>query len=403
LSKIGKYYLYILLLASPFLAYLIDVRLSLIPYFLIGTITSFFAIFFLFKRKLFLNKLIALFLLLFIYYFTWDFLNGRYEKFGLVKILFKSLTLHTVGFLIINENLNINKKTIAFFVKGIKLLIILSAVLSFIQLFYNPEFFNPFLKSINPGIKAYEIRNWSIWGFLDPNDVGISFLAYLAIVISYDLLNKNKYYYIWLLLGIFVSFATNGRYIMINMTLLIIFTYSQGYYKFKLIRLAIFTLIASSLLLYVFSKLTYTPVEYYEERILSTSAESRVFAVEVFTKNFLKSPWFGSGLRVTKDLQHDITGISSQIHIGYLSHLFEYGIVGSSLIFLIWILILKRFYLNARKSNFYGSLMAFTFFLIANITLVEYSLFHVGLLFAFVFDKYYRNNLNEDSSLFKTK
>jgi hypothetical protein len=403
LKRVGELYLYVLLLFSPFVAYLIDVRLNLIPYYLIGTITSIFAVLMLFRSRVIFNKIILLYTLLFTYYFLWSFYNGRFEEFGLIKILFKSLTLHTIGFLIICENVRLNKKTITYFVKGIKFLIILSTVFSFVQLFFNPKFFSPYLTSINPGIKPYEIRNWSIWGFLDPNDVGLSFLAIVVIAVSYDLLNKKQSYYIWLLLGFFVSFATNARYVMINMTLIIIYAYFQGTYKFKVVRFTIFSMIAIFLLFYIFSKLSYTPQEYYEERILSTSAESRIYAIDLFEKYFIKSPWFGSGLRVTEDLQRDIAGISSQIHVGFLSHLYEFGIVGSILLFSTWGLILKRFYTTARRTKFYGSFIAFICFLVANIALVEYSIFHVGLLFAFVFDKYYRNYSNENNSFLKTR
>lgn len=401
MKRIGKLYLYSLLLLSPFLAYLIDVRLILIPYYLIGSITSILALLFLFQKKVIITKIIILYFLLFFYYFVWDFYNGRFESFGLVKILFKSLTLHTVGFLIITENLFLNKKTIQLLIKGVKVLIVLSAVFSLVQLLYLPSFYNPFLESINPGIKPFEIRNWSIWGFLDPNDVGISFLAFVAIAVSYDLVNKKATYYIWLLLGIIVSFATNGRYVMINMVIIIISTYWQSPKRLRLVRLTVFSVAALFVLFYVFSNLSYTPEEYYDERILSDSAESRVYAIDLFKKYFVQSPLFGSGVRITKDLAHDVAGISSQIHIGYLSHLFEFGVFGSIILFYIWFLILRKFFLNARKTNYYGSFLAFLCFLVANITLVEYSIFHVGLLFSFVFDKYFRTYYNENSSSLK--
>jgi len=83
---------------------------------------------------------------------------------------------------------------------------------------------------------------------------------------------------------------------------------------------------------------------------------------------------------------------SSQIHVGYLSHLVSFGIVGSFFMFGFWFLLAKKLYKSAKYTKYWGSFFAFLIYLWAQTTLVYYSIFFYGLIFAFVFDKYVKDN-----------
>lgn len=85
---------------------------------------------------------------------------------------------------------------------------------------------------------------------------------------------------------------------------------------------------------------------------------------------------------------------SSQIHVGYLSHLVSYGIIGSFLLFSFWFLLAKDLYRKAKLTKYYGPFFAFIIFLFTNLTLVDFNLFYPGIFIAFVFSEYYyKSNL----------
>ena len=129
--------------------------------------------------------------------------------------------------------------------------------------------------------------------------------------------------------------------------------------------------------------------KYVEDRILSKSADTRLLAVDLFLKYFPQKPMFGSGIHVDDNLRRELAGRSSQIHVGVLSHLYEFGIIGSLLFFLAWFFIAKKFYITAKTTGQYGIFIGFLCFLFANLTLVEYSMFYMGIIFLFIFNRYY--------------
>ena len=136
----------------------------------------------------------------------------------------------------------------------------------------------------------------------------------------------------------------------------------------------------------------YNLVDFYDTRLFEEgdiTKSSRYFAFEIFTKHFPDNPWFGNGVHLTEEIAKEIKGRSSQIHIGYLSHLVSFGVVGSLLLFGFWFSALRTFYKRARITKFYGSFFAFLMLVWANVTLVSYEIFYVGIIFAIVFDKYY--------------
>ena len=80
---------------------------------------------------------------------------------------------------------------------------------------------------------------------------------------------------------------------------------------------------------------------------------------------------------------------SSHIHVGYLSHLTAFGLIGCFFLFGFWYLLIRNLFKTARYSHYWGSVFAFLAFLWSFTTMSQSSIFYYGIIWAFVFDKYY--------------
>jgi hypothetical protein len=380
-----------LLFISPFLAFFIQKFLIWQPYYLLGTIAVILFIFLAVQKSLRIPKYIYPLILFCIYYSTWDFFNGRYEQFGIIKLIFKNYSLHTIAILLIIENENINYKFIKVTIKIFKILAILSFIAIIYQFLFNSYFFAPIESQILSGDIDY-FRNTSIWGWLSPWGVGLSFLPIMAIIINHDLLEKNLIKsFLWLGVAGIVAFLTNTRWIMINF-LLLLFLPIVLMHGSK-IKNIIFSIVSSAIvLLILFELFSFSGMnieKYYNDRIMNKSADTRVLAFKLFSDSFPQNPLFGTGVRVNKELKLALAERSSQIHVGYLSCLYEYGIIGSLILFAFWFLVARKFFRIAKISKQYGIFIGFLCLIFANLTFVTYSVFEVGIIFLFIFTRFY--------------
>ena len=390
-----------LLFISPFLAYYIQILFNIQPIYLLGSVSVLPAIIIATKKGFRIPNYIYPLILFCIYYSIWDFYNGRYEQFGIMKLLFKNYSLHSIAILLVIENVNFNDKFIKVAIKIFKLLAILSFIVSIYQFLFNPHFFIPD-ELIKHGSSDNDyVRNSSIWGYLGLNSVGLSFLPIMALIINYVLLeNKVIRAFLWIGIAGTVAVLTNDRYAMVNFLILLFLPIIliRGT-KIKKIFLSIVScLIIIFLLFGIFSISGINVGKYYKDRILSKSGDSRIIAFKMFSEFFPQKPIFGSGVHVEPKLKTALAHRSSQIHVGYLSSLYEYGIIGSSFLFTFWFLVARRFYKTSKISKQYAIFIGFLCFLLANLTLVVYSIFQVGIIFLFVFNRYYNiKNILEKS------
>ena len=390
-------YFYILSI-SPILGYIIFSIFSLPPYYFLGfaSVLILFHEFFINKNShIIIPKFYFLLIILFIYYFIWDIFNGNIADVGIFKAIFKwdFNPLNVFAILVIIYSTPVNDKFIKNIILIFKITIVIAVIVSLAQLIINPNFFIPeyFSTTYNKYFDIYQARRPSIFGFLGDNDLGFSFLPIMSLVIAYLLRMKDKTLYYWIILGGIVCVLSNARYIIIGYIIILFqviihdrllinkfFLYSSG-----LILLAL-------ILMFLLSNIGgYNLNDYYQQRLLSESADSRLLAGEMMIKFLPKYPIFGNGLSLSKEISDELGGRSSQIHVGYFSHLVSYGIFGSIILYTFWILLLKSLYKKARITNFYGSFFSFAIFLWANSVMVYYSLFTYGLIFSFIFDKYY--------------
>ena len=66
----------------------------------------------------------------------------------------------------------------------------------------------------------YEFRRASIFGYIDSNEIGLSYMPLLSVLIGVLLYNNGKSYKYFLFLGGISAVLTNGRYIMISFVLI---------------------------------------------------------------------------------------------------------------------------------------------------------------------------------------
>jgi hypothetical protein len=149
--------------------------------------------------------------------------------------------------------------------------------------------------------------------------------------------------------------------------------------------------------------------EIIKERILEKSrggmlagdAGTRIFAFKVFNKLYFKNPILGKGaIHVTNDTSKDyelvraLKGRSSQIHVGYLSLFYYYGLIGGIIYIIFLVSFTRNSYLIAKKTDYYGTLFAIIQFLLINWTGVVFNVFNMGIVLSMVYQKYY-NNVSE--------
>jgi len=270
-----------------------------------------------------------------------------------------------------------------------KLTIIISAIVSLYQVIeptflVNDKFFI--------GEDLYTIRRPSIFAY-EQLGLGLSFIPLFSVFIGYSVFRNGMLPIFYMVLGGVVAMLSNTRFIIVAYIIIgiqvIIFDKKNIKKTYRLwIRVFILVVIVS----YILVNLGYNLDDWYNNRLLvegSIFKTTRYLAITNFMRFFPEFWFFGNGLHNSDEVQLASSLIgSSQIHVGYLAHLVSYGIFGSFLLFTFWILLIKKLYKTARLTKYWGSFFAFVTFFWAEATLVYYSIFFCGLIFAIIFDKY---------------
>jgi len=323
----------------------------------------------------------------------------------LTQIYYDTKNISIFFIILIIYNTNFSDRFIKKSLFIIKITVIVAVIVSIIQIF-NQGFYNglSYYKIEDVfSLSKYQFRRSSIFGFIDPNALGLSFIPLLSVLIGYMLYNKEKRYIFFLLIGGLIAFISNTRYVMIGFVIITIQIMIIN--KVKISGIFKYILIISLGVIILFQTLSYfgyNMQEWINERLFAEgdiSETTRYKAIGNFIIFFPKTPVFGTGVHLTREIREASHAVgSSQIHVGYLSHMVSYGIVGSFLLFGFWISLAKKIYKTAKQTNYWGSFFAFLTYFWAQATLVNYSIFFYGLIFALIFDKYfqdkYQNSLN---------
>ncbi len=232
----------------------------------------------------------------------------------------------------------------------------------------------------------------SIYSWINTTAVGLDSLSLFSIVIGLKSYRKIQRVIVWVASAL-ISFLCSYRWVMLNFIVtssqLVIHQKSLILNSIKLVLLLAVILVG----VYYTAPLLGIDIQaFVEERLLSESAGTRLYAFEVFGKVFPDNAILGTGAEDTGAMNRLIRGKTGQIHVGYLKFLYYYGMIG----FLIYMVFLgglfSYLYKRAKKTKYWGSFFAFLMVPIANLTLVDMSFDHHGLYLAMIFAKY----INED-------
>jgi len=279
--------------------------------------------------------------------------------------------------------------------KLVFLIIIISLVVSIIQIF-NPIFFvTPELTEATDNSYLSQGRNFSIFSWSDLNTIGISFPILISILLSIESM-KSRVSSLLIISAIVVPFLTRSRYVMLSALVVLsqLFFNSKFGLKKRIILLLVF--VVAFLGLISLAKISDFDIQQVvSERILEKntdmqSARVRITSFFVFVEKFPENPWFGVGPETRDDVLILLGGLAPVIHIGYLSYLYYYGLFGCLLFFLSLFYILKKAWIVGKTYMFWGSFYGFVAFCLANTTLVYFNLSEMGIILGMIYLRHFQ-------------
>jgi hypothetical protein len=414
IPTVYNYFIFFLFSIAPFAAYFTQKYLDLdFNSFMI--LLCFISVFFIFIDKInFKFPAYFLILLLFVFYtiFSDIYIVGR--DFNL-KYIWSNHLIGTVLIFLIIENSTLSEKFFNVLFVTNTVILIIAFIVIIIQQFYDPYFFvDSYFYSRQDSLTFSELRLPSIytWGG-SLSSLGLCFVPILGLTIAHYFRNNYNGIIYFFVIGGIVSFLSRYRFIMLNFLLL--FLLIPIYRKFQFKRVLLYTIITIviSMGAYYVSKTAGLEIDrLIQERIfeknrggvLAGTAGTRIFAFKVFNTLFYQSPIIGKGkfhssgsdVRDT-ELINALHGRSSQIHVGYLSLFYYYGIIGGTIYLLFLLLLTRELFLGARKTSQWGPFFSLLLFITTNLTAVILDMFYLGIIISLLFHKYYMQNLPEES------
>lgn len=362
---------------------------------------------------IFLNKMsfkisrYVIFLALFVLYTTISDLFLVETSFNL-KYIYSNLIIGSLLILIVIENTNISERffKIIFYLNHVILFIAFIVIL--IQQFYDPVFFvNPDFHDVIESRSYSNVRFPSIYSWIgSTNAVGLCFIPVLGLTIAHHLKNNMKGVFYLYSIGIVVAFLSKSRFIMLNYIILFsLIPIYKGFNIYASIKYA-FLLLAFLITIYGASKFVGLDTDrIINERILERNkggmlkgtAGTRVLAFEVFTRLYFDNPIIGKGRlhgfgpEGSRDyeLVNLLRGRSSQIHVGYLSLFYYYGIIGGIIFLLFLYMFTKESYIKSKKTNTWGPFFSVIQLLLINLTGVILYIFFMGMVISLIYQRYY--------------
>ncbi len=346
------------------------------------------------------------FYLLFIFYVFYSAFFKLDREFKLIY-LFKNGLIGGFNLLFIIENIIITKKHYEFILRWSKLILPIAVVVIVLQNSIDKSIFvyeeAAYLFNSKVTITT-EDRLHSIYSWIGPLENGFGFIPVFILLIEY-LYRKKKKILILILVGLLYAILTKWRWIMLNSFLVffILITNRKDKTKqfFKYLILVPTLMYGSYLALNIagidMEKIIVNRVLELNEKGNKRSAGTRIRAFKVFNKVYWKNPIFGAGnykYGMGNDGRNNyelskLLGGSSQIHVGYLALFYRYGLVGGIFFIGFLFLLLKKLYRSAKITTYWAPFLGVLGFAIFNLTNVNFSIFHTGLIIAITADRYY--------------
>lgn len=359
--------------------------------------------------------LFYLLFVLYVYYSTFIQLDRDFKS----KYLLSRL-IGGFGFMFIVENVPISKKFFRNLIKISVLVLILAIIVIIVQEIIDSTFFvysnfrrlNVLLDENSNNNRLVSIYSW-IGEF---SEVGFSFVPIFILVVEY-LDKKKKSLLIWIFLGLIFAFLSKARWIMVNT--LFVFVLLAIRYKRSRMQFFKYLVLFPFVLGVLFLSLEVVGIDtkgIVNDRILENdkksmnerSAGTRLLAFKAFGILFSENPVFGVGNikygmggvgKQDYKLRRILRGRSSQIHVGYLSLLYMYGLIGGFLFLSFLFLLLKKLYKNAKITGMWSPFLGFLGLAIANLTMVYFSIYQMGFIIIMVASNFFIQNMDDKNRL----
>lgn len=309
--------------------------------------------------------------------------------------IFSDLNVFACSLFLIIENTVFDEPYMRRMNRNILILVGLSLVVSIIQV-KNPSFLYDTTIEVEAYVGEGDIRIASLYSFAGVNSGGITFPILIAILLNfYD--TGHKLFPLIVISGLVVTFLTKARYVMISSLIAFSQLFFSGMVSMKKIFSLLFGLvIIVAVVVAAANQLGFNINEVIEQRILEKdnemgSAKARITSYEVFMKKYPEHPWVGVGPATRQDVKDLLGDEAPLIHVGYLSYLYFYGIVGCFFLFLTLFFIIQWSWKIGRKYGFWGAFYGFLGFCFANVTFVYFNFSEMGIVLIVLYLHYYSN------------
>lgn len=410
-DKYNRFLIYIFIFA-PFFGYL-SITLNNSEFYFIMQVLSYFGIILLLfrskSRPLIFPKYLFFYLLFILFTFYSTFF--QLERDFIFKNIITYPLLGAFSYMLIIENIYISKSLFNFLIRGSILILVIAVVVIIIQETMDPLFFvKTDFRRINIISEVGNNKNRlvSIYSWIgELSEVGFSFVPiYIMLVEYFDKKKKVKITWIIIIMGIIYAISSKARWIMV-FTLLVFVMLVIGHKNIKQ-QIAKYLLIVPLVFVstfFVLEVIGFDTMGIVNERILESdkkldkkTAGTRLLAFKAFNALYWEKPFFGRGSvkygiggvgKQDYKLRSFLRGRSAQIHVGYLSLFYMYGLVGGFLFLSFLYLLLKRLFKNAKATGVWFPFLGFLGFALANFTEVIFSFYFMGFIIIMVANKYY--------------
>lgn len=324
------------------------------------------------KKKIKVPQYLIYYLLFYLYATIMITIKQEFSLKGMIKAFVFSKHLKAFFIIFIVENTMFDKRSVAKYRGILKAVVYASVIFTAIQLLFPSQFVRFYSRYLGGGYEyIFGQRGFlrSIFGWVGSNVGDISLIAFIALSAGLEMYYKKKANTYVLLAFLFLSVyvvLVQARFLMLLAALIMLFlivTHNKriiNYWKW-LFGISAIMVLGYWVLKYFGFDLLY----FYQNRFLSESGATRILAFEAFGREFPKSPIFGTG-GIIEDSVHDfLAGRSSQIHVGYLSLFYYYGVIGGILFLLATLYLLKQLLGQARETGYWGAAVFYIAFLLS--------------------------------------
>lgn len=346
-----------------------------------------------------------LFFILFVFYSDLIRLDRDFK----IMYLFSNKLIGSFNMMLIIENMSISKKRYRFLVGVSKIVLIIAIVVIMIQQVVDSSFFlrtgleEEGITINNDTSRLYSIYTWSSGNILA---AGFGFVPIFILIVE-DMDKRKRKIMVWILIGFIFAFLSKQRWLMINILLVLVVLFSN--HKEKAKRFVKFIFLVPLFTISLFFLLNSIGIdasgiaknrlfEGNKKSISETTAGTRILAFYAFDKFYWDHPYIGIGNikygmggtgKQDYKLRSFLKGRSSQIHVGYLSLLYMYGLIGAFLFLSFLYLLLKKLYRNAKHTGVWAPFLGILGVAIDNLFDVNFQLLEMGLIIVLVADRYY--------------